>query len=148
MITNDLKTINSLYDPVYDAFVSLYIGPREAFVSAFKERHPDCEMDEDRGIKGEYIHCYDTKDEERKNYIWLERFSGKVDDLATLMHEVNHAAFGILEYKGVKVCDESEEAFTYYAEFWFKKCLFAIRKHDGTKPAKHKRSHGKRSKGR
>lgn len=39
------------------------------------------------------------------------------DDVGQVVHEMLHAASRILRRKGVELCDESEEAFTYLNEF-------------------------------
>lgn len=48
----------------------------------------------------------------------------------TVTHEVLHAAFGILNYNGVLHNSDSEEAFTYLAEWISNKVYEIIKKHN------------------
>ncbi len=37
--------------------------------------------------------------------------------LSTIVHESAHASFAVLEQAGLKLCDQSEEAFTYHLDW-------------------------------
>lgn len=45
--------------------------------------------------------------------VWVE----DITDTATLAHEVMHAVFGMLAYRGLKHSAESEEAYTYTVSY-------------------------------
>jgi len=49
-------------------------------------------------------------------YIWIEEFNWTIWQQAAVAHEILHFVFKVMEEIGVKYCDESEEAFTYYFE--------------------------------
>lgn len=44
----------------------------------------------------------------------------------TILHEVNHCTFTILKHHGVRLSDESEEAFTYLSDFICSKILHKL----------------------
>jgi hypothetical protein len=52
-------------------------------------------------------HCY--VQEGVPVILWVEF----IDDTPTLVHELMHAVFGILQGRGLQHCAESEEAYTY-----------------------------------
>ena len=53
---------------------------------------------------------------ESKFIIWLERY-----DINVLVHELLHFTFQVLGDRGIKYCEESEEAFTYFLQGIFKR---------------------------
>jgi hypothetical protein len=63
----------------------------------------------------------------QRSFIWLSSFEWTIGDLATLTHEILHAVFKILEDAGVKPCDASDEAYTYYAGWLMAQALRALR---------------------
>jgi hypothetical protein len=44
-------------------------------------------------------------------------------DIATLAHEIFHAVYFVLDRKGVRLVEGSDEAFAYYIGFIMRKCL-------------------------
>lgn len=56
--------------------------------------------------------------------LWVER----LDDLATLAHEVFHVTCGVLEGRGLRFSADSEEAFTYTLEAIMRTVLSAKRR--------------------
>ena len=49
---------------------------------------------------------------------------------ATLGHEVMHLTFHVLRHAGVRYRRESEEAFTYYFQWIFSRCMHALTRHE------------------
>lgn len=47
-------------------------------------------------------------------YIWLEKWENKAKDYSVFSHELLHYVIDSLYGAGIKLCEESEEAFTYY----------------------------------
>jgi hypothetical protein len=44
-----------------------------------------------------------------------------------LSHELAHFCIATLEYVGLKINDEQSEAFTYYHDWWVKRCRAVLR---------------------
>jgi hypothetical protein len=53
-------------------------------------------------------------------------FSNTPEGMGDFIHELLHMVFGILDRVGVKLAKESDEAFTYYADFLTEKILDKI----------------------
>jgi len=49
-------------------------------------------------------------------YIWREKFEWRIFEYAILTHEINHLVFEAMKDIGIKFCEESEEAYTYYMQ--------------------------------
>jgi len=60
--------------------------------------------------------------------IGLDRWRGKTADYQVLTHEVLHATFRVADWVGVKLCDGSEETYTYVAEDLLRRCLEALKR--------------------
>lgn len=51
--------------------------------------------------------------------VWLHRR----DDLSTLVHELAHVCFYILETRGVTISHQEDEPFAYLLQFFMNRCL-------------------------
>lgn len=49
--------------------------------------------------------------------IWIRSGQSPEVTASTLIHEITHASFGILDKVGISPCRESEEAYVYLAEY-------------------------------
>lgn len=49
--------------------------------------------------------------------IWIRRGQSPEVTASTLIHEITHASFGILDKVGISPCRESEEAYAYLIEY-------------------------------
>ncbi len=56
--------------------------------------------------------CYFKPLEDIPPILWVHDLA----DVATLVHELQHVVFGMLEFRGLKLAPESEEAYTYTTE--------------------------------
>ena len=54
-----------------------------------------------------------TVEETGYTLIWLRKFPESVGDYGSLIHEIEHCTFDILNSRGVKHSDDSDEAFAY-----------------------------------
>lgn len=54
-----------------------------------------------------------TVEETGYTLIWLSKFPESVGDYGSLIHEIEHCTFDILNSRGVKHSDDSDEAFAY-----------------------------------
>lgn len=55
--------------------------------------------------------------------IVLKQYARTPETIGILVHEIMHAVFAMLILKGIKLCDESEETFTYITEYFVSEAL-------------------------
>lgn len=108
--------IKHIYCDLYHTNIWVSYGtPREYFIKQVKhELHTDITLQ--HSIKGRYFQF--TKDNIALNWIWTEQKNPVV-----LAHESFHAAHTILQSKGFRLTDDSEEAYAYFIEFIMRKTL-------------------------
>lgn len=71
--------------------------------------------------------CVYQKDGYRREYIMIvDPKDGHHDVVATLAHEVLHFVFYTLDNAGVKLSEDSEEAYTYYFTYVLNECLAVL----------------------
>lgn len=77
--------------------------------------------------------CYVNLKDPLKHYnvnriVWISKFrKGNIEDMGTLVHELQHLVLTVLIYRGLKLSRDSDEAFTYLLESVFKKCLKVLK---------------------
>lgn len=101
---------------IYGAEIMLVIGPLEEFKAWMLETYPEADFSavQWRGASGRTIRHEDEDGSEIYDwFVWLPVWSGRRGDVLTLAHECNHLAIQILRNVGVKLVEESEEAYTY-----------------------------------
>ncbi|MFA5240569.1 MAG: hypothetical protein WC476_12805 [Phycisphaerae bacterium] len=59
----------------------------------------------------------------RQHFLLFENFDNSARGISNFNHELGHLVYGIMEYVGIKYCDQSEEAFTYYTGYLTEKIL-------------------------
>lgn len=59
--------------------------------------------------------------------VWLEQYKGSAQDTDILIHEVLHLVHAVLGQAGLKLCDESEEAYAYLAGHFAREIIKAIK---------------------
>lgn len=52
-----------------------------------------------------------------RNILWLPKFTNNPTDMAYANHELLHITLSILKWSGIKLSDDSEEAFTYELQY-------------------------------
>ena len=111
-----------LVDSVYDRDIYFILSSQELaskFVASRFETPPFPEDDSD----GESVET-----EEGKFLIWIEPYDDSPEWYAVLTHEVMHTTFEILKSIGISLRDESEEAYTYYADSLIRQAIKFARK--------------------
>jgi len=103
--------------PIYDIKMWVYIGEVNNFKSEIKKKIKNVDIVDD------LIKFIDTSalegctlsipDPDIQLIIYLQDYTGSAKDIGVLTHEVLHAVFRITDGKGIILCDESEESFTY-----------------------------------
>ncbi len=64
-----------------------------------------------------------------KYIVWLRDFKFDATSIDTLVHEMTHLTFSVMQYVGVTLADESEEAFAYYSGYITYQIIKLIQKH-------------------
>ena len=118
--------VKKLDDPVYCRTVYLGVGPRPVIAKKLEKLLDmgDGELERNQNSVGCVYYL------PRGTFaIWLKQYTGSIDDIDVLVHEVMHLVHGCLDLIGMKLHDHSEEAYAYYAGFWTKQILETIKKH-------------------
>lgn len=115
-----------LYCDIYNAHVLFYTEcTQEEFIDHINKKYNIL-------IEDDYSDCLgitmQANTEERTYYIiWVRN----LNDTQTLVHEVLHLTYKILDDRGVVLSNDNNEAVAYYLSFWFKKLyLIGIKKGD------------------
>jgi hypothetical protein len=108
--------IKNIYCELYNTNIWVSYGtPKDYFIKQVKhELHTDITLQ--HSTNGRYIQF--TKDNIAINWIWTNDKSPIL-----LAHEAFHAAHCILQSKGLRLTDDSEEAYAYFIEFIMRKTL-------------------------
>ena len=112
--------------PVYNAVINVLLGNVETLKDSIK------------GIDGLYEELKNSINEfnqgkflwsEKLNQwiIWLPRIPKTIQDMASLVHEIEHCVFYLFQYKGLKHSDDSEEAYAYMMEFLFQEIMTKVK---------------------
>lgn len=55
-----------------------------------------------------------------KSIIWMPSIPKYTNDFAILQHEIFHTVISVLDHVGLKLCDESEETYSYLVQHYTK----------------------------
>ena len=61
--------------------------------------------------------------EGNNGYIWIRSFDNNVEDIGLLSHELMHFTFNVLGWAGMRATPESDEAYTYFFQYYQVKLL-------------------------
>lgn len=108
-------------DPIYDMSVFLLRGPGEPARRWINRRITD---EDYQGTFAQGKMVFYSGPRGTALIIWLpSNWTPKTSAcLATLAHECVHGAVAVLQHRGLKLSDESEEAFSYYVGWLFRGC--------------------------
>ena len=118
--------IRKIPDPTYDKQIYLVKGTFEQIKAWWPSKLGA--FDWEKRIKGYYI-C-GTEWVRPRHFVFLNTSAPAnrgITLLATLSHEVLHLAFNVLRDAGVKYCDASEEAYTYWFDSIFSRMVRAAK---------------------
>lgn len=111
-----MRTIK-IHDNVYRVTLYFIVGSERDKCKAWLVKNfgdvSDLNFNEPVGAKTMW-----HEDNHKKVAIWLSDSK----NLGYLVHELTHIVHRILSYRGLKLTDETEEAYAYYTEFWFNSC--------------------------
>ena len=102
----------SFIDNIYGIKFHIYIGDLEEYIKKASKQHNLDTSNLYNVLGASYL-------DEDKNIcvIWLNRLQNGIIDMEYLAHETLHATFDVLTLRGMKLSDESQEAFTYYQQY-------------------------------
>ena len=104
--------------PLYRAKLHVFFGTPEACAEAMrKENVPELEIEEwkknTKGFEGMYHEDNDFR------LLWITEVPATVGRYGELAHEIEHAVFYLLNSRGLKHTEESDEAYSYLTGFLF-----------------------------
>jgi len=72
---------------------------------------------------GKFVWC------EKSNHwcIWLPKAPKTIDEMACLVHEIEHCVFYLFQYLGMKHSDDSEEAYAYAQDYLFREIMTKVK---------------------
>jgi hypothetical protein len=113
-------------DPIYNS--AIYVIPKatpKELVKYFKKKY-GYQYEHDSGMGGLYLTIHSEEVGICHHYLIFMEFCNTPEGMGDFIHELLHMVFGILDRVGVKLAKESDEAFTYYADFLTEKILNKI----------------------
>ena len=124
---------------VWDAPVALFINiPDKEMTDYLNEIYTgkayapkgEPEFSTDVNQLGVYIQSLtDFKEIGVRRLIWVKDYKkGNLNHLGALTHEIMHYVHRTLKDKGMTLCSESEEAYTYLMEYTLKECWKILNK--------------------
>lgn len=118
--------IKKLEDPVYNRCIYLAVGPQ-------KETFEKCEkiLNYTEGfleVIPRRLGCMMLM-QDGAMILWMPKFKWTISDIDTLTHEIFHLTYAVMSEVGVRLCDNSEEAFAYYQGYITRQILTIMKKH-------------------
>ena len=142
-------THGTIDDPVYDETIDVFVGPvdelRRAIRRMWGQRAVDeLELDDSPGK----VLQHEDKAGVITFVVWLRGWHGRSFDYGVIAHEATHLTARVLRVVGVKLCEESEEAYCYFTEFVYKTILKVARVHRERQSQRRRHQHQRRARGR
>lgn len=110
-----------IHIPVYKTSLQVFFGTGEECVEAQrKDGRDERHIEEWRkaNVSHEYNGAFSMGDD-TYNLIWLNKYPETVEDFGDLVHEIEHAVWYILDSRGLKHTEESDEAYAYLSGYIF-----------------------------
>ncbi len=99
--------------PIYRITLHLFFGPEEDCKKAMiADGEPELVAQQWLPSKEEYDGSFSVEDD-GYTLLWLRRLPESIGDYGSLIHEIEHCTFEILNSRGVKHTDDSDEAYAY-----------------------------------
>ena len=123
----------SLRDPLFKGSFFVIFGDLDYFKSVVSKKFKGASVDDiTDSFVGMNVRVGDGICEE--NIIWFNDYkewffsSSKIESVVTIAHEALHAIIDNLQYRGLSLADQSEEAFTYYHSWLMTEILKRLEK--------------------
>lgn len=116
--------IRRIADPVYFRDVTFVVGTDDELGRWLKRQHRHCPeiSTEWYGVNGRFIRTPNTSGRIVR-FVLVSTKNKGVALAAILGHEILHLTCDVLQSAGLRLNDDSEEAFTYYFQSRFAACL-------------------------
>ena len=109
-----MKSLLTIPISIYRTKLKVFFGSVKDCCKAMKKDGvPDYYIEEWGKHASYYNGMYYEEDEHDYRLLWLDKIPVSVDDYGSLVHELSHAVFHILDDKGLKHTNESDEAYAY-----------------------------------
>ena len=102
---------------IYSKTIHFFKGKSMSKLITKAQKKLNIKLDSERSYNGLLIGLQDSN-----IAILLESKKDKVFEDSVLMHECNHAAFLILDSKGIPISLNNDETFCYLSQYLFRKC--------------------------
>jgi hypothetical protein len=102
-------------------------GPEELVKYMLKKYKCSLDLDWLKTLSGG---CINISEENKgsRYLIWLRSFDWTVEDQGTLNHELDHFIYRTLRDRGIPLSADTEEVYTYYRGFWFRKIYVYLKR--------------------
>jgi hypothetical protein len=112
--------IHRIPDPSYFRTVDLVIGSEKELDGWLKRQDPEDGWGLSAGRWARF-------DDRMHHYILIAKRGTRHGRIAVLGHELLHLTFAVMADAGLRLSDDSDEAFTYYFQGMFERCLKYLR---------------------
>ncbi len=75
-----------------------------------------------------------------RGLLYSKQFKWTIQDQTTMIHELQHFVWRVLRTRGINLTPETEEAYTYYFDYWMEKIWEALKPLNPASKRKKKRS--------
>jgi hypothetical protein len=117
--------IKKIYEPVFRThLLFLYDCSYIEAESYLSENDIRTDLMKCSGQTGVYEVKKPDKSVQKRYYIYIANTKdGVLEDLSTLLHEITHLIFLSLADCEIKITNQTDEIFSYYFEWWFKRLI-------------------------
>ena len=113
-----MKEFLKIEIPIYRAELKVFFGTADECAEAMRiDGRAEHEIAEWRKHTDEYNGMYYNDYDYR--VLWLNGWPKSVDDYGSLVHEISHATFYLLQSRGLRHSEDSDEAYAYLMGFLF-----------------------------
>lgn len=100
--------------------LNLFIGEYSELQKHIKENYGVDMESEGNDAENILLKSYDGKED---NYIWIPKYKNTIEFQRSLIHELLHYTFDVMNRKGIKYSEDSEETFTYFQDYMYGECM-------------------------
>jgi len=105
--------IFKIKDRMYQKNIRLIVGCSQKTLFDLLKKHYDVVLDSD-SANGTYFKI--ERDSKEVHIIWVESFEWYIWEQSMLLHEIYHLVNAVMREIGMKLSEDSEEAYAYYLQ--------------------------------
>lgn len=116
-----MKETLKIQIPIYKTSLQVFFGSAEdCIVAQRKDGRNEIDIEEWRrqNASTNYAGAFSASDD-TYNLIWVNKLPESIEDYSNLVHEIEHAVFYLLDSRGLKHTEDSDEAYAYLTSFLF-----------------------------